>query len=265
MCETAVIIPVYKNDDLTIFNKSVNSILSQTYDNYKLFIAVDGPLNSNMYDFLSKIKISNDIEILKYDKNKGLAAVLNNAIRLCKEKKYEYIVRMDADDISLPQRLEKQIEYLKKNTDVDVLGAQAYIIDSNDNVYGKKNASQLINYRVLKRKCDIIHPTVVFRSSFFDVVGYYDENAVLSEDYDLWFRADGKAIKIVSLKDRLLYFRFDINNIKRRKKAQKEIIKVKVKYLKIYDYLYLIPHFLVKISPNFLLKLLINRSIRLNE
>ena len=264
MHKAAVIIPVYKNDKLEIFKKSIDSIFAQTYTNYDLFIAIDGPLDDEVSDYIHKLE-NQGVNVLEYKENRGLAAVLNSAIQFCKGQNYEYIVRMDADDISLPRRLEKQIGYLETNHEISVLGTQAFIIDADDNVYGEKHASPSISYNVLRKKCDIIHPSVIFRTSFFDIIGYYNEDAILAEDYDLWFRAVRKNINIVSIKDRLLYFRFDINNIKRRKKAQKEIIKVKLKYLKIFDYIFILSHFLVMLSPNFLLKFIINHSIRFNE
>jgi glycosyltransferase involved in cell wall biosynthesis len=264
MYDTAVVIPVYKNDDLEIFKKSVESILKQTYQGYKLFIAVDGPLKRTLDNYLEVLE-RQDVTILKYSENRGLAAVLNSSFRYCKNKNFKYLVRMDADDIALPQRLQKQIDYLENHPEIDVLGTQAYVIDADDNIYGKKDASPYIDYSILKKKCDIIHPSVIFRASFFDIVGFYNEEAILAEDYDLWFRAIRKNIKILSIKDRLFLYRFDKNNIKRRKKAQKEIIKVKLKYLRFFDYIYLIPHMLVRILPSFILKIFIDRSIKIKE
>lgn len=256
----AVVIPVYKNDKLNYFKKSVESILEQTFKDYEFIIAIDGPVSNNIFDYIEDLRKSGII-VLKHDKNSGLAAILNKSIEYCLQRGFKYIIRMDADDLSHPSRFLIQLDYLDKNPDVFALGTQAHIIDADDRVYGKKDSSTIINYNILKKKCDIIHASVVFRSNFFKIVGYYNEDVPLSEDYDLWFRAVKKNLKIVCLRDRLYYFRFDSNNILRRKKAQGQIIKVKMKYLKKIDYVFLIPQILIKILPKIILKFFINRSI----
>jgi len=261
MSKLAVIIPVYKNDKLGFLERAVESIQSQDYKDYQLFISVDGPIKQDMAGYLEKIK-SPELEIIYYKENRGLAAVLNSAIKECKDKGFEFIVRMDADDISHPERLKKQIDFLENNPEVSALGTQAFIIDKNENVIGKKNAKPKLNYKILRRQSDIIHPSVIFRKSFFDLVGYYNECVARAEDYDLWFRAARKKLDIRSISDRLLYFRFDDNIIERRKMAQKDILKVKLKYLKVYDYIYLLSHVLVIIMPKFLVKFILFRKIK---
>jgi glycosyltransferase involved in cell wall biosynthesis len=261
MVKVATILPIYLYDELKLFKKAVLSILEQTYQDFTLIIVIDGPIKHQFTDYINKIK-SSKIEILSYSQNRGLAAVLNDAIRYCKSKDYDYIVRMDADDLSHKERLDKQIKYLNSNPDVSVLGTQAYIIDNDDNIIGKKNASPSIDYNILKKKSDIIHPSVIFRSTFFDTVGYYSENVSRAEDYDLWFRAAEKDLVINSIEDRLYYFRYDDKIIERRKGAQKHIINVKKKYMSVIDYPNLLSHYIIRLLPNFILKYILYKSIK---
>jgi len=261
MIKVATILPICLHDDLKLFKKAVLSILEQTYQDFTLIIVIDGPVKDEFQEYITNINSPN-IEILSFPKNRGLATVLNEAIRYCKSHDYDYIVRMDADDISHKERLDKQIKYLNSNPDVSVLGTQTYIIDNDDNIIGKKNASPSIDYNILKKKSDIIHPSVIFRSTFFDTVGYYSENVSRAEDYDLWFRAAKKGIVINSIVDRLYYFRYDDKIIERRKGAQKHIINVKKKYLRVVDYPNLLSHYIIRLLPNFVLKFILYKSIK---
>lgn len=261
MIKVAVILPIYIHDEFELFKKAILSISKQTFQDYTLIIVVDGPVKAEFVNYIEEIK-SPKIEILKFQENRGLAAVLNDAIKYCKSKSYDYIVRMDADDLSHHNRLEKQIKFLNENPEVAVLGTQAYIINNDDEVIGQKNASPFIDYNILKKKSDIIHPSVIFRSTFFDTVGYYSENVSRAEDYELWFRAAQKNLVLKSINDRLYYFRYDDKIIERRKSAQKYIIKVKKRYLKISDYHYLISHYIIRAMPNFFLKLILYKSIK---
>lgn len=259
--DLAVIIPVYKNDPLDLIEKASVSILNQSYRDFKLFIAVDGPVNTDVTDYLKAIE-QKDVQLFLYPENCGLAATLNKSIRQVKEMGYRYIARMDADDVSHTDRFTKQMAFFKLNKDVLALGTQAFIIDRQDTIIGVKNAQPDITYRVLRKRSDIIHPTAIFRADFFDLVGYYNETVSRAEDYDLWFRAAKKNTIIKSIPDRLYYFRYDKNIIERRKLAQKDIIKVKKKYISYFEYFYLVQHYIVWFLPGFLLKYMLFRSIR---
>lgn len=259
--KVAVIIPVYIKDNLEYLKKAVKSILDQNYKNQKLFIAADGPLLPEVLDFLSTLD-KNKVTLLLYEENRGLGAVLNDAIRHCINLGFDFIARMDADDIAHADRIRIQVEYLKNHPDIFVLGTQAYIIDSNEKIIGIKNAGREIDFNILKKKCDIIHPSVIFRVEFFDHVGYYAEDIYPVEDYDLWFRAAIKNVKMQSIPQRLYYFRYDHRIIDRRKGAQALIIKVKRRYLKISDYHHLFSHLAVLILPRFILKIALYKSIQ---
>ena len=261
MQKVAVIIPIYVNDNFDYIKQAVESILSQSYKEVKLYLAIDGPLHPDVFAYLSTLDPMR-VELLDYKINRGLGAVLNDSIHHCKNLGYKYIARMDADDIAHSERLEKQVKFLENNSDVYVLGTQAYIINAQAKTIGIKNARAEINFSVLKSKCDIIHPSVMFRAEFFDIVGYYAEDIYPVEDYDLWFRAALKKIKMMSLPDRLYYFRYDQRIIDRRKGAQALIIKVKKRYLNFLDYYHLLSHFAILLLPRFILKYVLHKSIQ---
>jgi glycosyltransferase involved in cell wall biosynthesis len=259
--KVAVIIPVYLRDNFDYLKQAVKSILNQTCKSQKLYIAADGPLRPEVLEYLSALD-KNKAEILLYKENRGLGAVLNDAIRHCKNLGFKFIARMDADDIAHADRIRAQVEYLENHPDVFILGTQAYIIDSNEKTIGIKNARPEIDFKVLKSKCDIIHPSIMFRAEFFDKVGYYAEDIYPVEDYDLWFRAAIKNVKMQSIPDRLYYFRYDHRIIDRRKGAQALIIKVKRRYLNFMNYHHLLSHIAVLLLPRFILKIVLHKSIQ---
>ena len=108
----SVIMSVY-NEPLDWVQESIDSILQQTFGNFEFIIINDNPNNKELFDFLITNKIKdNRIIIINNDENIGLTKSLNKGLERAKG---EYIARMDADDISLPERLEKQINFLNTN------------------------------------------------------------------------------------------------------------------------------------------------------
>jgi glycosyltransferase involved in cell wall biosynthesis len=227
-------------------------------------ILVDGPISKAVQDYIVSIKQSN-IKILKFDRNHGLSYVLNEAIRLCIKEDYEFIVRMDADDISHPQRIEKQIRYLESNKEVEAVGTEAFIINSVNEIIGVKKVTQHLTYPILRKASDMIHPSVTFKMSFFQKVGFYDQNFYRAQDYDLWFRAVRHGIKIDNIKENLYYLRYDERIIDRRKKGQRDVLKIKKKHLSISEYVFLIPHLLIMIVPKFILSKILLRRIGIHK
>lgn len=124
--QVAVILPVYKNDRDDYLNLAVESILNQTYKDFHLFIGVDGQVGESLTNYLKLEAKQSKVSVIWYKENRGLACVLNDMFDLCFENGYEYIARMDADDISAPNRLEKQMKFLYFHTDIDVVGGGVF-------------------------------------------------------------------------------------------------------------------------------------------
>ncbi len=264
MSKIAVILPIFKNDKLEYIKEAINSILNQSYRDYELLIAVDGPIMDNVFTYLNQIDCEK-IHINYNKKNRGLPVVLNELINYCIDNKFKIIARMDADDISHPNRLLIQLNFLKSNLDVFAVGCQAYIIDKKGRIIGEKDTPGQVRYKILKRKSDVIHPSVMFRKEFFDLVGFYNQELFQSQDYDLWFRADREKVKVINVKERLYYLRYDDSLVQRRKNAQKYVLNIKKEYLKPIDYIYLIPNYLIKFLPGFVLKYILLKKINFRK
>lgn len=200
---------------------AIESILNQTYENFEFFILDDGSTDRTTL----KIQGFKDsrIKLLCENENKGIVYQLNKGIDLARGK---YIARMDADDVSFPDRLQKQVDFLESpmNRNVDVLGTNAIKIGKEGGVIEFKNYTpQQISF-LLNFYCPILHPTVMIRKSIFDNGLRYSEDYKYAEDLALWRTIDnGRNIAI--LNEYLLSYRIHNNQTNRsnvRKETQKD-------------------------------------------
>lgn len=181
----SVIMPVYNADEY--LTEAIESILNQTYENFEFLIICDDPSERTL-SILNNFT-HNDLRInVTYQKKQGLVNSLNRGIKLAKG---EYIARMDADDVSHPQRFEKQIEFLERNSDIGLCGTWTNIIDKNGEIvdlFKPSSSPELIKWD-LHFFNPIAHPSVLIRKSFFERNGYYLDSNIHCEDYALWVRA----------------------------------------------------------------------------
>ena len=256
MTKVAVILPVYFADHPIIFDKAIQSILLQT-EACHLFVCQDGTLTKELHQLCESYP-KEKVSLLYSHENKGLPSTLNRGIRMALKQGYEYIARMDADDISMPNRLELQLKYLRQHPKVDLVGCQAELIDKSGNYCGIKKVNENIIFNSLKFNCDLIHPSVMFKSTFFEDYGFYDESLLKSQDYELWLRASQKGAVIRNIQLSLISFRYEPELISRRKKEQWFNIKIKYKYLNKWQFLPGIArHLFILICPTFILKWLL--------
>lgn len=104
----AVLLPIYKNDSLEYFKLSLNSVFSQTFHNYKIFVGVDGEVPYATKTYLQEMDKRGDVEVCWFPKNRGLACVLNDLIAIAHVQGFDYLARMDADDVMLSSRLQNK-------------------------------------------------------------------------------------------------------------------------------------------------------------
>ena len=122
----SIIMGVY-NEEKTL-ERCLDSIIAQTYDNWELIVCDDCSDDGTVGILEKYIKKDNRIKLLRNEKNIRLAASLNKCLDAAKG---EYIARMDADDISLPNRLEKQVKFLEEHEDIDCVGSNMVVFDES--------------------------------------------------------------------------------------------------------------------------------------
>ncbi len=237
----AVLMSVYKNDKLCFLEKSVTSILNQTHSDFVFYIQCDGPIDVECKNYLFSIEDSRVIIRERFE-NKGLAYSLNELLEIIIEKDYEFIARMDADDFCTLDRFEKQLNYLYNNLDVDCLGTWAVEIDENSNEYFRKKMPNTHEdcYKMFRIRDCLIHPSVMFRKSYFKKAGLYPLDTYFGEDTIMWAQGFSKGCVFANVPEFLFYFRLDKNFFERRKgwKHAKSIFKLRRKVNKLLDYGY---------------------------
>ncbi|KHD38314.1 glycosyl transferase [Clostridium acetobutylicum] len=208
MAKVSVVMPVYNSEKY--LKESIESILNQSYSDFEFIIINDGSTDNSFKIIKEYAKLDKRINVISRE-NKGIVYSLNEAIQLAKG---EYIARMDADDISAPKRIEKQLSFLKSHRDIDILGTQVKVVGNISNDIKEKNEKKLnIEFdiyddnreKILNYWYCLAHPSVMFRKDILrELKGYNDFK---SEDLDLWLRAIESGFKIYKLKEELIYFR----------------------------------------------------------
>lgn len=184
----SVIMSVF-NADVKHLDRAVRSILDQTYKEIE-FIIIDDGTTEDCLSYLQNLE-DNRVRLLRNEENIGLAASLNKGIEIAKGK---YIARMDSDDYSMPERLDRQVQYMEANEDVDVLACIALDIIGEKLTGGIGGAYRIFDNEDMKAELSLApkvfpHPTVMYRASFLKEHGLrYDESFLRAQDYDMWAR-----------------------------------------------------------------------------
>lgn len=193
MIPTVSVVMSCHNEEFYV-GAAIQSILEQTYREFE-FIIIDDASTDHTVDIIrSYCKQDTRIILLLNSRNLGLAASLNKGIRAAKGR---YIARMDADDRSYPERLERQICFLNKNLEVDILGTAIYRVHKRTGqsigLHSLPEAHEDIVKNLFKKPV-VYHPTVMVRKTVFTRLGYYNENIPWGEDADLWYRIYDRVI-----------------------------------------------------------------------
>lgn len=193
----------------------IESIVTQTYDKWE-FVICDDASSDHTFDIIEeyKKKYPNKFTVLRNLQNKKLAESLNNCLS---NARGQYVARMDADDISYPKRLEKQILFLRENQKIAAVGTGASPFDERG-IKGIRLCPELPTKKDIVFGAPHIHPTVMFRKSVLDSLGGYsvDKKHYRCEDLDLWYRFYASGFKGYNLQEALLYYRETLSDYKRR-------------------------------------------------
>lgn len=184
--------------------QAVQSILKQTFEDFEFIIINDGSSDGSQ-TVLEQFAERDDRIRLLHQTNRGLTASLNRGLELARGT---YIARMDDDDISHPDRFERQVRFLENNPDVGVLGGGARVIDENGDptdYWMPPTKHGHITWRLLFNAC-FTHPSVMVRRALLQELGGYADWARCSQDHELWTRA-ALATRLAALPDELIQFR----------------------------------------------------------
>src|SRR6185437_10188350 len=181
----SVVLPAYNSE--RFLHEAIESILAQSYTDFELIVIDDCSKDGTwrvIQEFASR---DPRVVALRNDRNLNLAKTLNRGIQAARGK---YIVRMDHDDVSRKDRLERQIAYLEAHPEVGIVGSTMQIIDEQGRPVGKRryNASDAEIRRKIFRYSPFCHPSIVMRKDVVERAGLYDHRFNPAEDYELYFR-----------------------------------------------------------------------------
>jgi glycosyltransferase involved in cell wall biosynthesis len=187
-------------------DEAVASVLDQTFADFEFLIIDDASTDDTPVRLRRWAERDARIRLVTYTANRGLGYVLDDGMRRARAS---LVARMDVDDIALPDRLEAQVDFMRRHPDVDILGGWAEDCDE---------ASRVIGYRTYPTRHDdlapimwtipIIHPTVMMRREPVCAVGSYDPTLRRRQDYDLWMRALAHGLRFANLPKTLIRYRF---------------------------------------------------------
>lgn len=267
----AVALSVYRNDRLDMLEYSINSILNQSYTEFDLFIEVDGKVDEKITKYLTGISLLNNVFVRFNEVNLGLATRLNSIIDIVFSKGgYDYLARMDADDVCDKDRFKTQVEYLISNPNVSLVGSDVEEINDKGDVlfYKEMPSSHEVLLKNIIKRCPLNHPTVMFNLSHFSVRDIsYKSELKNTQDYYLWVDLFAKGKVFANINKPLLKFRIDddfhnrrgfdkaINDVNSRFYAFKVLGNINCSNL-----LHVFFLFLLRVAPPFLKKIIYSKA-----
>ena len=230
MTKIGVLLSVYHGDKKEYIQQALDSILQQSYQDFIIFVGIDGPVSNSVKDFLISLEVQDNVLLMWFPQNRGLACVLNDIVKMAKDCGCEYLARMDADDISLPGRFEKQALFLESHPEVDVVGGAIEEIDEHSKLRGKRVVYPLTHdacKRFFRYRDPLAHPAVMFRKRFFDkVCSLYRDEYRKNQDTMLWFDGFRNGCIFANIKDTVLHFRVTDDFYSKRRHGWKRAKKM---------------------------------------
>ncbi len=212
----SVLMSVYHKEKPEYLKAAIDSILSQSVKTDDFVLVCDGPLNKGLDNVIADyVRTAPGLfNVYRIAQNVGLAKALNNGILQCKN---ELIARMDSDDISVPDRMEKQIRAIRKYN-ADIVGAN--IIEFTGTIENTGSTRQVPEHneeivQFAKKRSPFNHPTVMYKKSAVVNAGFYDDYRYF-EDYNLWVTMLSKGYRGYNIQENLLYMRAGEDMYKRR-------------------------------------------------
>lgn len=266
----SVLMSIYNKENPQYFSDSMNSILNQNLLPDEIVLVEDGELPETLekvvIDYEKKCSF---LKVLRFKENRGLGPALNDGIKKCK---YDYVARVDTDDICHSDRFAIQINYLKQNPNIDVIGSNMIEYDEKMNhILSLKtvpeSGAEIEKY--IKKRNPMNHPTVIFKKKkVLEVNGY--ENYPYFEDYYLWAKLIKNSCVFYNIQENLYDFRAGISMIKRRggkkylsciKKFEKGLLELGI--INKYEYIEnVFARYLISLIPNSLRLFIYNKLLR---
>lgn len=231
----SVLMSLYIKEQARFLHKCLESLARQTLKADEIVIVLDGPITKKLQDTLNNWRFDLPLKLLPQEHNQGLGIALNIGLKECS---YEYVFRMDTDDICLESRFEKQLDYMLSHPKIDILGC--YVEEFSKAPYDIKQikkappAKKVESY--IKLRNPINHMGVLYKKNKILSIGGYKDLPFM-EDYYLWIRAYANNLLIDNLQEPLVHARIGNGMLERRQgktyhNSEKLLHKLRIKHLK---------------------------------
>jgi hypothetical protein len=268
--DVAVIMSVYRMELPELFARAIDSVLEQNVDSsvrIKIYLGVDGDVPQPLADVI-KIYEGRMHKVVWFEKNRGLACVLNDLIAGLEDE--EFVFRMDTDDFSYPNRFQRQLAYLQAHPDIDILGTSIVEVGEGTDaprIVHFSRESERSARRYIARGVPVAHPTVCFRGSVFKKIDGYP-TVRNNEDIALWFLCLRNGLKFENLREPLYEFTVNKDFLRRRgfEKAFTEFLVyskgIWILHGFTLDYFYPLARFMLRLSPKYIQHLAYQSKLR---
>jgi glycosyltransferase involved in cell wall biosynthesis len=199
----SVVMPVYNAEKYLA--AAIESILQQSFREFELIVVDDASTDSSPDLIRHYAELDQRLVCLPQARNGMISRALNAGIARARGK---YIVRMDADDLAMPDRLRKQVTFMEAHPEIGVSGGSMLIMDENARIFSRRtyHLHDADIRRHLFRYSPFSHPTIILRKAVLEQCGLYNPDFDLAEDYELYFRI-GRVAQFGNLPDVLLHYR----------------------------------------------------------
>lgn len=237
----SVLMSVYHREKAEYLRIAMNSMWNQTVPTNDFVLMCDGPLTPELDAVIDEMKAAHPdtLRVIRFPENNGLGYALQIGVKECRN---ELIARMDSDDISRPERCEKELAVLSAHPEISIVGS--FIEEFTDIEPGACIPSSIKALRVVSEKPDKIiafakhrnpfnHMSVMYRKADVLAAGNYQDEFPLMEDYYLWIRMLLSGFNGCNIHESLVYVRIDKNTFKRRSGSKYRNVQQKLfKYMK---------------------------------
>ena len=258
----SVLMSLYQNENPEYFAAALQSVKDQTLAADQIVVVFDGPISHALEKVLDDAAIET-ITKVRLAENRGLAEALNAGLEYCKN---EIVVRVDTDDINLPERFRLQVEFMERNPDVAAISANIDEFSDDPNTIISTRRVPTAHDAIVKMlgsRSPLNHPASVFRKSAVEAVDGYPKQRI-AQDYGLWIKLCAAGYRFANINQALVLFRKSEAFFKRRGAREYIYYDFKLQYQLYSNNLISLPRFVynfagrsvVRLAPPMVLKLI---------
>lgn len=216
------------NEKPQYIEESIGSLINQSYENLEILVADDSSNQQTIHTIDKLAGTDERIHIIRDAQRMGFVPALNKAMQECHG---EFVARMDGDDISLKDRIEKEVNYLISHPEIDVIGGFMNIIDGESKLIAERvyplGGFKLTTWTLFRSP--FAHPTVMMRRKVIEDNNFYDADQKKAEDIEFWLRLKNKGYKFANIPQKLLNYRV-VNSLGTKRNKDQWIYNYRARY-----------------------------------